>query len=182
MHRSPLAPRCCRARCASLAAPTLVHHEDGAWTAIPLPNVGSCAGTWSRERGELFIRSHQQTGSLVLRTLDDVVVRSITDVAPVAEPSRTGSLSGAFFYDRAMFGPLERLDALTGMKTGTDQYPTSPHNASDVDAATGSIYLAGDQNQASVLQRYDPGPNTITTLADSPSVPDLSTITVMLPR
>lgn len=160
---------------------TLYHHKDGAWAAIGLPNVGSCAGSWAPGEGLLFMRSYLQTGFMAVRTSDDMVVRSITDVAPIPETNRTGSLSGAFFYVRGMFGPLERLDAVDGMKTNTGQFPASPQTASDTDLATGAIYLAGYQAQATIFQRYDPEANAITTLAASPAVPDLSTITVMLP-
>jgi hypothetical protein len=148
---------------------------------IGLPNVGSCAGSWARAKNELLLRSHQQTGFMVVRTLDDLVIRSVTDPAPISEPSRTGALSGPFFYVRGMSGPLERLDAQTGMKTNTGQYPASPQTASDTDPATGAIYLAGYQAQANFFQRYDPGPNMLVSLADAPVVPDLSTITVMIP-
>ena len=161
---------------------TLHHFKDGAWVQIGLPNVGSCAATWSAAKDELILRSYLQSGFMVVRTLDDVVVRSFTDVTQIPEPSRMGSLSGPFFYIRGMYGPIERLDAVHGMKTSTGQFPGSPQTASDTDAATGSIYLAGYQAQAHIFQRYDPGPNTIVDLADAPLVPDLSTITVMLAR
>ena len=161
---------------------TLYHYKEDSWLKIGLPNVGSCAGTWARAADELLLRSHQQTGFMVVRTLDDVVIRSVTDPSPISEPSRKGSLSGAFFYIRGMNGPLERLDAINGMKTDTGQFPASSQTASDTDPATGSIYLAGYQAQAKYFQRYDPGPNNIVSLADSPPVPDLSTITVMIPR
>jgi cysteine-rich repeat protein len=160
---------------------TLYHFVDDAWVTIALPNVGSCAGTWVRADDELYIRSHQQTGFMVVRTLDDVVVRSVTDIVQVPEPSRMGAVANGFFHVRGMFGPIERLDAITGEKSSTGVFPKSAQTAADVDQATGSIYLAGYQNQATSFQRYDPVDNQLVTLADSPGVPDLSTITVMLP-
>lgn len=47
---------------------------------------------------------------------------------------------------------------------------------------TGYIYISGYEPQGTSFQRYDPASNSITTLANQPSVPNHSTITVMIPK
>lgn len=160
----------------------LYHRKNDAWITIDLMAQGASAGSWDRAHGELYLRSWKKLGFRVLDTASDAVIRTIVDATPVSENSRTGSLSGEFFYGRTFDGAIQKLDRLSGAKTDTGETPTSDHTASDTDVVTGRVYFAGYEEFGAVFQRYDPADNTLTTLADSPPVPDHSTITVMLPE
>lgn len=98
---------------------TLYHYKNGAWTTINWGISGSCAGSWDRVNDELYIRTYGQHGFQVLDTNNDAIVRTITDGVGVGENSRTGSLSGGFFYTREWNQSLKRYDAITGVKTDT---------------------------------------------------------------
>ena len=157
----------------------LRHYKNGAWALIALPSAASCAGSWDKAKNELYIRTYSQLGFRVINTTNDTIVRTITDATNVGENSRTGSLSGAFFYDRTFTGTLQKLDAVSGVKTDTAKQPGSDHMGSDTNVATGFIYLSGYGGQGTVFQNYNPANNTITTLANQPNVSNHSTITVV---
>ena len=157
----------------------LRHYKNNAWTLIPLPGNASSAGSWDKAKNELYIRTYSQLGFRVINTLNDAIVRTITDATNVGENSRTGSLSGGFFYTRTFTGTLQKFDAVSGVKTDTAQKPLSDHLGTDTDVTTGLIYLSGYSGQGTSFQRYNPGNNTITTLANQPNVSNHSTITVV---
>ncbi len=160
----------------------LHHHKDNAWTTIQLAVPAASAGSWDRANNELYLRTWKQLGFQVLSTTNDTVVRTIVDPTAVDENSRTGSLSGGFFYDRTFTGSLQKLDRNTGAKTDTGKTPMANHTASDTDLTSGLVYLGGYEDLGTLFQRYDPVDNTLIMLADSPAVPNHSTITVMLPN
>jgi cysteine-rich repeat protein len=155
-------------------------YKNNAWSPVNLTRPASCAGSWDRANNELYIRTYQQLGFQVFNTTNNALVRTITDAINITENSRTGSLSGGFFYTREYSGPLLKYDRINGAKTNTAQNLTSGHTGSDTDLTTGFIYFAGYDN-STVFQRYNPANNTVTTLAASPSVSNHSTITVMIP-
>ena len=160
---------------------TLYSRKGNAWSTINLPALGSSAGSWDKAKNELYIRTWAQLGFQVLNTTNNTLVRTISDPTNVGENSRTGSLSGAFFYSRTFTGTLQKLDAQNGAKTDTLQKPVSDHTATDTDVVTGQVYIHGYGGQGTSFQRYTPGNNTITTLTNSVNVDNHSTITVMIP-
>lgn len=160
---------------------TLRRYKDGMWHAIPLTSRGACAGSWVRSEHALYIRTWNEMGFQVIDTMTDTIVRTIADDTTITENSRFGSLSGGSFYTRTFTGTLQRLDAVTGVKTDTGLLPTAHHNASDTDVTTGRVYIGGYEDLPSVFQVYDPENNQLTTLAPSPPVANHSSITVMIP-
>ena len=157
---------------------TLLHYKNNAWQQIAWGVAASCAGSWDKAKNELYIRTWAQLGFKVLNTTNDTIARTITDATAVGENSRTGSLSGAFFYTRISNGTLQKFDAITGVKTDTQQKPVSDHTATDTDNSTGNVYISGYSNPTS-FQRYSPANNMITTLANQPSLSNHSTIVVL---
>ncbi len=157
----------------------LRHYKNGAWSVVVLPVAGSSAGSWDKVKNELYIRTYGQLGFRVINTLNDATARTIVDVTGVGENSRTGSYVNGFYYGRTFTGTLQKLDAVSGVKTDTLKQPGSDHMGSDADNATGFVYLSGYGGTPTVFQRYDPVQNVITSLANQPSVSNHSTITVM---
>lgn len=76
-------------------------------------------------------------------------------------------------------GPIQILDAVTGLKTNSTRTPVSAHTGTDTDFGGGLIYISGYWDAATSFQVYNVAANTLTTLANQPSVPNHSTITVM---
>ncbi|HRI10663.1 MAG TPA: DUF4215 domain-containing protein, partial [Nannocystaceae bacterium] len=159
----------------------LRHYKNNAWALITLAGNGSSAGSWDRANNELYIRTYAQLGFRVINTTNDTVARTITDATAVGENNRTGSLSGGFFYDRFSNSTIQKLDKTTGAKTNTGVTPVSDHCGTDTDLNTGLIYFSGYGGQSTSFQRFNPANNSIQTLANQPSVPDHSTITVLIP-
>ena len=151
------------------------------WKPTALGARGSSAGSWDRAKNELYIRTWAEMGFQVINTGTDAVVRTISDIVPVTENSRFGSLSGGFFYVRAFTGTVQKLDAITGVKADTGKLPTANHSASETDVTTGLVYIGGYDDNPSVFQVYDPADNSLTTLAPSPPAGNHSSITVMIP-
>jgi cysteine-rich repeat protein len=155
----------------------LYHYKNNAWQKLNwMPTSISAAGSWDRTKNELYVRSYGELGFKVLDTTTDTIVRTIADPTYVQEESLAGSLSGAYFYSRTFGGTLQRLNAMTGDKINTGAKPTCDNVGSDVDVASGQIYLA----PCNTFQRFNPGNNTLTTLAPGPQIFP-ATITVMLP-
>ena len=160
---------------------TMSVYRDAAWSTFELDVTGSSAGSYDAATGELYIRQYSQAGFRVIDTADDTTVRMIDDTTSVGENSRTGTYYGGNFYVRTSSGPILRLDSTTGAATDTTVTPVSNHTGTDVDVVTGLLYISGYNSDATSFQVFDTNTDTLTTLADQPSVSNHSTITVLRP-
>jgi hypothetical protein len=158
---------------------TLFIARNGSWTNLNLPVPCSSAGTWDESTKELYIRRYSQLGFVVLDTQTDLVKRTVSNTTSVGENSRTGSYHSGFFYSRTFTGTLQKLHSVTGVTSDTTLQPGSDHTGSDTDFTKGKIYLSGYSSNSTVFQVFDPVANTLTSLANQPSVSNHSTITVM---
>ncbi len=160
---------------------TMSVYRGVAWDTFELDVTGSCSGSYDAENDELYIRQFGQAGFRVIDTTDDSIVRMIDDATSVGENSRTGTYYGGNFYTREFSGPILRLDSTTGAATDTLATPVSGHTGTDVDLATGLIYISGYGSDPTSFQVFDTATDTISTLADQPTLSNHSTITVMRP-
>ncbi len=158
---------------------TMYVYRAGSWTNFPLGSQCSSAGTWDQANDELYVRTMFELGFQVIDTTNDSIARTIVDTTNVGENSRTGSYYQGYFYARTSSGPFQQLDALTGAKVDTGSTPISQHTGTDTDFNAGLIYISGYGSDPTSFQVFDPIANTITTLADQPSLGNHSTITVM---
>lgn len=158
---------------------TLRFYRGGTWFQTALPANCAASGDWDEAGNELYLRTYQQRSFMVVDTLTDNVTRELIDAASVVEFSRTGSFSGGNFYVRSYDGTIRERDGVTGASVDTGALPDSVHTASASDRVTGLIYFAGYQNDGDVFQVFDPTDHSLTRLADSPLVPDHSTLTVL---
>ena len=79
------------------------------------------------------------------------------------ENSRTGAYYNGFFYERDSSGPFFKMDVGTGVVTATGVTPSEGHTATDVDFATGKIYI-GPYTTGTVFQSYNVASNNLTGL------------------
>ncbi len=157
-------------------------NRNGNWISFQLPEAASSAGSWDRLNNRLYVRIWTQLGFMAIDTTDNQVVDVLLDQTSVGENSRSGSYYGGYFYSRTVDGPLMAFNVVTHEVTDTGVVPLSRHTGTATDHVRGRIYISGYGNDPTSFQVYDPATNTLTTLADQPSVPDHSTITVMRNR
>ena len=151
----------------------------GAWTTVVLPFSGSSAGTYDPVSSRLYIRDWTNFGLTVYNTTTNTLVNHFANATNCGENSRTGAYYNGFFYERDSSGPFFKMDVGTGVVTATGVTPSEGHTATDVDFATGKIYI-GPYTTGTVFQSYNVASNNLTTLAPAPvAVSNHSTIVLI---
>jgi len=160
---------------------TMYVYNGGAWSNFALAGNGSCAGSYDASNDRLYIRTYSQMGFTEIDTTTDAVLQTVVNATNVGENSRTGSFYNGNFYVREFSGSFIRIDTTTGIASDTGAIPLSGHTGTATDFINGRIYISGYGGDATSFQVFDPSTDTITTLADQPSVSNHSTITVLRP-
>lgn len=158
---------------------TMHVYSGGAWSNFDLGTTGSCAGSYDADNNRLYIRTYNQMGFSQLDTTTDTVLQIIVNATGVGENSRTGSYYNGNFYVRTFTETFFRIDTVTGLATDTGALPLSQHTGTATDFLNGMIYVSGYGATPTSFQVLDTSDDSITTLADQPSVSNHSTITVL---
>jgi hypothetical protein len=147
---------------------TLYWSSGGAWTSVATPAATSCAGTYDAASGNIYIREYGNLGVSIFSTVTKSVTKRWPNATSVGENSRTGTFYGGFFYERDWSAPFTKVDMTTGVATVTGITPTEGHTSTDVNAATGDIYVGPYTPTGQTFQVYKTASNTLTTLAPLP--------------
>lgn len=147
------------------------------WSIAMLPVPASCAGTFDPASGNLYIRAYANFGLMVWNAAQNTLLQFWQNGMVVGENSRTGSYYAGFFYEREWDQPLYKVDVTTGVATNTGVTPSEGHTASDVNLATGDIYIGPYTPTGTTFQVYNAPTNMLKTLAPAPvSLTNHSTI------
>lgn len=149
----------------------------GIWLTHNLPLQGSSAGTFDPSSGNLYIRGWFSFSVMAFNTATNTVVQTVMSPLSCGENSRTGSFFAGAFYERDSAGPFHKLDLATGIATNLGVTPSETHTSTDVNLATGDIYIGPHKPTGKTLQVWNVTSNMITTLPPAPmSINDHSTV------
>jgi hypothetical protein len=138
------------------------------WSIAMLPAAGSCAGTFDPASGNLYIRQYGSVGVMTFSTATNSVVQFWQSFVSCGESSRTGSYYDGYFYGRDFNSPFVKIDVATGVMSNTAISPFEGHTSTDVDLATGDIYIGPYKPTGQVFQVWNVPANTIKMLAPLP--------------
>ena len=159
---------------------TLHFSPFGAWSTFNLPSEASCAGTYEPASGNIYLRTGNSLGVMIISAASSSVTQEWLSPLPCFENSRTGSFLAGFFYTRNDSGPIHQMNMANGEIFDTGVLPSESHTSSDVDPGLGRIYFGPYEPTGTTLQMYEPMLGALTTLAPSPvSVTNHSTIVLV---
>jgi hypothetical protein len=144
----------------------------GAWSTVSLSTSASSAGSYDAATGNLYIRSYGNLGVMVFSTASKSVTKTWSNPTSTWENGRTGSYYGGFFYARGGAqgdAAFTKIDMGTGAATLTAIKPTEYHTSTDVNPATGDIYVGPYQPSGLTFQVYKTASNTLSSLASLPA-------------
>lgn len=138
------------------------------WSSAVLPAAGSCAGTFDPSTGNLYIRAYGNFGQMIFSTTSNSLVQYWPSFIGCGESSRTGSYFGGFFYERDSDQPFYKMDVTTGVVSNTGVLPSEGHTATDIDLATGDIYIGPYKPTGQAFQVWNVPTNALKNLAPLP--------------
>ena len=138
------------------------------WSSALLPVAGSCAGTFDPVTGNLHIRAYSNFGLMIFSTASNSLVKYWPNFMSCGESSRTGSYYGGFFFEREFDNPFYKVDVATGMGVNTGVKPSEGHTSTDVDLATGDIYIGPYKPTGQAFQVFNVPTNALKNLAPLP--------------
>ncbi len=149
------------------------------WSTALLPADGSCSGTFDPATGNLHIRAYNNFGLMIWDTATNSLSQYWQNFMLCSESSRTGSYYGGAFYEREFDSPFYKIDVATGVAVNTGVKPFEAHTSTDVDLATGDIYIGPYKPTGQAFQVWNVPANTLKSLAPLPNFLINSTLVVV---
>ena len=148
---------------------TMYRSSGGNWPTVTLPQQASCAGTYDPTSGRLYIRQYQNQGLMIWNTNNNTLVQQFANATSCGENSRSGSYYNGFFYTRDWSTAFNRMNVSNGQVVATSITPAEQHTATDVNPATGDMFIGPYSPSGTAFQIYNIPAGTLVNRAPVPA-------------